>query len=128
MFQEIMDKLKRKKQQLQSLSVNTPPSEEKEIHEIVVSKENSFFKIEIPDYIPIMDYLEYMKSANLLDIVGLVSNSVLWNGERQKVNKGIYYILTKNNRIYNIFISDNFLKIDERTQREGITEEKIIRM
>ena len=139
MFIELINKLKNKKQQLQEISSNNivkeeQPIENEKIIDIILSKENKFYKIEINDYISIGDYVKKTKSSQEYSVLDLVSNSVLWNSEKQKVNKGIYYIIENDNQLYNILITDNILKIDERNnkeiddeiQKDNIIEEKII--
>lgn len=42
------------------------------------------------------------------------------------MNKGIYYVLIVGNRLYNIFINDDNLAVDERTKKNDIIEERII--
>ena len=67
----------------------------------------------------------------MLDLVCL---SVLWNSDKQKVNKGTYYVISVDNRLYNILFTDEKIYIDERTkkeideqtQKENITQERVI--
>lgn len=94
--------------------------------EIILSQENNFFKMEISDYISITDYVERMKEIDYFRINNLVSNAVLWNSREQKVNKGIFYVIVMGNRIYNILLDGNIIKIDERTKNDDITEERIV--
>lgn len=78
--------------------------------------------------------MKKIKSSEEYSILDLVSNSVLWNSTRQKVNKGIYYVITIDNRIYNILFTDEEIVInerikilvDEQTQKENITRERDI--
>ena len=59
---------------------------------------------------------------------------MLWNSNKQKVNKGTYYVITIDNRIYNILFNGDKIIIDERTkieldeptQKENITQERVI--
>ncbi len=54
--------------------------------------------------------------------------------DKQKVNKGIYYVILIDNRIYNILFTDDKLQIDERispindeyANKENITQERVI--
>ena len=40
------------------------------------------------------------------NILNLICNSVLWTNEKQKINKGIYYVINIANRLYNILFND----------------------
>lgn len=63
-----------------------------------------------------------------------ICNCVLWNSDKQKVNKGIYYVISVDNCLYNILFTDDKVKIDERinkevdeqTQKENIIQERVI--
>lgn len=137
MLKEIYDKLMIKKQKLQSLNnisnENKIPEKENAI-DINVSNNGNLFKIEISDFVSITDYVEKKNSSNKYSILSKISNSVLWNGSKQKVNKGIYYVITCDNRLYNILINNDKIVIDERTKKEkdeqtgnnNITEERVI--
>ncbi|MBP3635623.1 MAG: hypothetical protein J6J17_04150 [Bacilli bacterium] len=124
MFTEIINKLKKKKQELQNL--NNMPIEEKTTFDITIAKENNIYKMEISDYISIVDYVERTDLIDEFGVTDMISNGVLWNSKKQKVNKGIYYVLIVDGRLYNIFINGNDLAIDERTKINDITEERII--
>ena len=64
----------------------------------------------------------------------MLCNCVLWNSDKQKVNKGTYYVIIIDNRIYNILFTDDKVKIDERTnkeideqtKKENIIQERVI--
>lgn len=100
---------------------------------ITVSKENCFFKVEISDYVSISEYFKQME--NFKELNELISRNICWNSKKQKFEKGIYYVFTIGNRIYNILINEYILKIDERTlidfddesQKDNVTIERIIR-
>lgn len=137
MLRELIDKLKSKKQQLQKY--NTPADvietkdEEKQI-DIKISKQDNIYKIEIGDYISIADYVNKTKSSTEYSILDLICLSVLWNSNKQKVNKGIYYVINVDNHLYNILFTDDKIYIDERikkeideeTQKKNITQERVI--
>jgi len=139
MIRELINKLKAKKQQLQKYNTNVDVietekiKEEKEI-DIKVSKQNNIFKIEISDYMSIGDYLDKIKSSDEYSILDLVCLSVLWNSGKQKVNKGIYYVINVDNCLYNILFTDEKIYVDERTKKEideqtkmkNITQERLI--
>lgn len=125
MLKELIKVLKIKKKQLENSLINDDIKEEPTFN-INISKDNNIYKIEINDYISIIDYLERMKSIDNYNLVNLISNNVLWNANKQKVNKGIFYIILDNNKLYNILIQNEILIINERVKKEDITEEKII--
>jgi len=139
MIRELINKLKAKRQQLQKYNTNVDVietekiKEEKEI-DIKVSKQNNIFKIEISDYMSIGDYLDKIKSSDEYSILDLVCLSVLWNSGKQKVNKGIYYVINVDNCLYNILFTDEKIYVDERTKKEideqtkmkNITQERLI--
>lgn len=99
---------------------------------ITVSKENGFFKVEISDYVSISEYFKQME--NFKELNELITNNIIWNSDKQKREKGIYYVFTIGNRIYNILINEYVLKIDERTlidfddesKKDNVTIERII--
>lgn len=80
----------------------------------------------ISDYISIVDYSERMKLTDTFGMELMISNAVLWNSRKQKVNKGSYYVVTVDNRLYNILVNESIIKIDERIYDNGIIEEKIL--
>jgi len=137
MFRELIDKLKSKRKQLQRYNTNVietkPIEKEKEI-DIKILKQENIYKIEISDYISIGDYVNKAKSSEEYSILDLICLSVLWNSNEQKVNKGIYYVITIDNRLYNILFTDDKIYIDERTKKEideqnqkrNITQERLI--
>lgn len=137
MFKELINKLKFKKKQLEKYE-ETNKQEcvkeniEEENVEILVSQVGDFSKIEISDYITIGGYVKKMKSSEEYSILNSICNCVLWNGNKQKVNKGTYYVLFKDNRIYNFLFNDEKIEIDERTkiareeEKENITQERVI--
>lgn len=139
MFKGLIDKLKTMKKQLQNYKTNNDVVQNKQIEEenkinINISSKDNISKIEISDYISIGDYVKKMESSDEYSILDLIYNSVLWNSDKQKVNKGTYYVITIDNRLYNILFTDEKIKIDERTkveldeqtQKENITQERLI--
>ena len=137
MLRELIDKLKLKKQQLQKYKTNNDVVEtieqEKEI-DIKISKKDNIFKIEISDYISIINFSDKRNSSDDYNILDMLCNCVLWNSDKQKVNKGTYYVIIIDNRIYNILFTDDKVKIDERikkeidepTQKKNIIQERVI--
>lgn len=140
MFKELIARLKQKKHQIQNYKTNNDDiktgikvHEEKEV-EIIVSSQNNITKIEIPDYVCIGDFVDKKNYGEEYKILDLLCNCVLWNSDKQKVNKGIYYVIIIENRIYNILFTDDKIQIDERikpifdevTNKENITQERVI--
>ena len=140
MLKELIEKLKIKKQQIQNykttnddIKTGIKVHEEKEV-EIIVSNQNNITKIEIPDYVCIGDFVDKKNYGEEYKILDLLCNCVLWNSDKQKVNKGIYYVIIIENRIYNILFTDDKIQIDERikpifdevTNKENITQERVI--
>lgn len=138
MFKELIDKLKAKKKQLQNYRIENNTMEAKRVEQnkshITISVQNKISKIEINDYISMEDYEKIMKSSEEYHILELLCNCVLWNSNKQRVNKGTYYVIIVDNRIYNILFTGDKIKIDERTkiqldeqtQKENITQERSI--
>ena len=94
--------------------------------DISVVKENNVFTINISDYVSIEEYISKMSKMDKYNLSKLISNSVLWNSHLQKVNKGKICIMVINNRLYNILINDNGIIIDERVNKNNITEERVL--
>ena len=137
MLKELISKLKFKKKQLEKYEeINNQEIVKEDIEEekveIIVSKVGDFSKIEIGDYITIGDYVKKMRSSEEYCILNSICNCVLWNGNKQKVNKGTYYVLFKDNCIYNFLFNDEKIEIDERMKiakdkdKENITQERVI--
>lgn len=134
MFKELINNLKRKKQKLEDYTTYVKPEEKIGNVNISVTEENGFYKIEISDYISILEYIDMTEFGGIYNILSSISNAVLWNSRKQKVDKGIYYVINIDNHLYNIFINDEKIQIDERIQKEvdeernkdNITEERII--
>lgn len=101
---------------------------------IEIINEGELLRVEISDNIPIKEYVEKVNSDKKYDILKTISSSILLNAEIQKISKGTYYILSINGCLYNILCNDDSINIDERvkkkideeTQKEEITEERII--
>ena len=138
MFKILINNFKINKKQLQSFTINnnidTKSLEENSNFEITISSENNIYKIEISDYISIFDFVDKKNSSDEYSILDLLCICVLWNNKKQKVNKGTYYVITVDNRIYNILFTYEKIKIDEQfqieldeqTQKANITQERAI--
>jgi len=121
-FEKFLNKIKNKKNK------QTVVETKKDHFNINIDKIDDVLKMEISDYITITDYFEKMKEIDKYNLLDLVCNSVLWNSRKQLVNKGTYYILSYNGRLYNIILNEEGLKLDERVKIDDITEEKVIRI
>lgn len=139
MFKELIDKLKLRKLWLENYKHNKTVIQSDEINEnknivINVTNEYDFYKIEIPYYISLEDYVNKMESGDEYNILDSLCNCVIYNSEKKKVNKGIYYVITNGNSLYNILLNDEKIKISERiklaidedTGKENITQERVI--
>lgn len=87
-------------------------------------RENNMRIIEIEDYLSIQEYMDKSNDINLDD----VTFNVLWNSDRQCINKGFVFAFRVDEGIYNILVNDEVTLIDERVNVDGITEERFIRL
>lgn len=129
MIKELIKKLKFRKQKLESLSnivIDKFEESGKNNYEIKISKENNIYKVEMNDYIPLSDYCEIMDEIDKDNISASIFASVLFNSDRQSTNSGTYYIIYKDNKIYNILINESEIHVAERTIIGEEKEEKII--
>lgn len=134
MFRKLFRKSNKKQNNtLIDSNISSNIKEENNVN-INITKVNNIIKIEISDYISMIEFDDKIKSSDEYSVLDLLCISVSWNNSRQKVNKGTYYIIIIDNRIYNILINDGKIKIDERTkmaldkesQKENIIEERLI--
>ena len=140
MFKELIDKLKQRRNKIQNYRTNNDEiktgikvHEEKEV-EIIISSQNNITKIEIPDYVCIGDFVDKKNLGEEYKILDFLCNCVIWNSDKQKVNKGIYYVILIDNSVYNILINEDKVQIDERispisdeyANKENITQERVI--
>ena len=101
-------------------------AENKEFN-IHIFMNNNIFQLYISDYISFLEYSERMKLIDILGIDKLLSNSLLWNADLQKVNKGNYYIALKNSKVYNVLINEEIVMISELNNENNCKIEKIIK-
>lgn len=116
--------------------VKEPTVEEEDVN-ITFSLENSFYKIEVSDYASLSKFNEILSSNKEFDSIVNDINfiNVFWNSKKEKINKGIYYIITVEDKTYCILIDRNEIlvyekikkDIDEETLKENITEERILK-
>ena len=86
---------------------------------VVVYSENDILRMDILDYLKPIEFSMYSNRLN-------VSMNVLWNGDRQRINKGNYYVLSKNDTVYYVLLNDEFLKIDQINKINNGTKENIL--
>lgn len=67
-----------------------------------------------------------MKEIDQFNLLDLICNSVLWSGKRQKVNKGTYFVIINGNYLYNVFLGEEKICIDERIKIGEETHERIL--
>lgn len=126
MLKKIINELRGKKNQLEHSTIASPIEVKNQEFEIMLSQEQKFLKMEINDYISIVDYEERMQEIDQFGIKTLVGSAVLWNSSKQKVNKGKFYIVVMEHRLYNILVDGNQIKVDERIKNNNIIEERIL--
>lgn len=140
MLKEIIEKLKRRKEKIVTLTTQKEKIEEEKDtleetkNNINITQKGNIYKIEFTDYISFEDFDKLMKLNTNYNILDLICLTVSWNSNEKKANKGIYYVISFDNYLYNIFINDEKLMIDERKkinfdevdQKENITRERVI--
>ena len=124
MLRELIEKYLKKKKRVQEVS--TQPVEEKQEFDINISRCNNIYMVDVSDYITIGDYVERMHEIDKYNLLELLGNAVLWNGRRQKVNKGSYFVIMHDGYLYNILLGDEETIIDERVKVDDHTVEKHI--
>lgn len=80
MLKELINKLKYKKKQLKDYLPENKTEDNKNLEEdvdIIVSKENNFYKVEIDDYVTIGYYVKKMRSSDEYKILDSICNCVL---------------------------------------------------
>lgn len=124
MLRVLIEKYLKKKKRVQEVS--TQPVEEKQEFDINISRCNNIYIVDVSDYITIGDYVERMHEMDKYNLLELLGNAVLWNGRRQKVNKGSYFVIMHDGYLYNILLGDEETIIDERVKVDDHTVEKHI--
>lgn len=140
MLKELIDKLKRRKEKIETLTsqkediIKEKDTFEETKNNINITQEGNIYKIEFSDYISFEDFDKLIKLNTDYNILDLICLTVSWNSNEKKANKGIYYVISFDNYLYNIFINNNKVIIDERkkidfdeiVQKENITRERVI--
>lgn len=81
--------------------------------------------LEICDYLSANDFLVKKKIIDSDNRVN-ISTNILWNTDRQCVDKGVYYVIFHNDMVYNILVNDEYIKIDEMTKVNDGSIENIL--
>ena len=130
MFKELIDIYLRKKKNVAERTGNVTSEAvvetEKVEFDINVSKGENKSMITVSDYITISDFVERMHEMNEDELSEQLVNAFLWNGRKQKVNKGTYYVIEHNGYLYNVFLGEESVGIDERIKVGEETHERII--
>jgi len=136
MFDELRKKLHAlkvritKKQQPEPITLTPPILQDDNLPFTLETYLDGNMKVlKLSEYIPVTKYVEYLREHDEHDMLNSISNNILWNGGKQKVNKGIYFVIYDANRIYNILIQDGKVDVDERIKYEdGKTDERILHL
>lgn len=120
MFKELIEKYLNKK----VIKPIDQDLEEKQQFDITITRNNNVFKIDVSDYISIVDYVDRMEEIDNFNLLNLLGNAVLWNSKRQYVNKGIYFVIIHGDYLYNVLLGEDKTIIDERIKVDDHTVEK----
>lgn len=130
MFKEIIEKIKSRTKKTLPVSSEKDLSfvEKEPPFTINILQEQEFLKVEISDYISLKDFMDTIRLIDTFGATNLLCNSVIWNTDKQQVNKGTYFIIDLDDYLYNILINDEITIIDERIKKQAITEERKIEL
>ena len=126
MLKELFEKYLKRKKEVGPEVVQVVETEPKEEFDITISRDDHVLKVEISDYVKMVDYYERMKEIDDFNLLDLICNAVLWNGQRQRVNKGSYYVIMHDCYLYNVFFGEEETIIDERVKVDEDTIQKHI--
>lgn len=93
-----------------------------------ISKDNQLIELYISDYISYSEFTDRLDEIDVLGVGNLIPTCVLWNQEYMKVNKGHYFLASKNLKNYTVFINEELVIIDEFSYEEHYNKEKIIKV
>lgn len=94
--------------------------------DISILQHEDYDKVIVADYYTINEYVEKMKEIDKHGIDKSLNTSVVWNSEKQRVNKGAYFIFSRNGHLYNILVNDEIIKIDERHTLDKQTMNSVV--
>lgn len=130
MFSKLIDKIKLRNRKMALVArCNEDVQKDEELPlemKISVAYDNDVYKIEIDDYMSISEYFEQMAIADTWGVNEHIGNSVLWNSRKQKINKGIIYVVLVDNRTYNFLLKDDEVIVDERINVDGDITERVV--
>jgi hypothetical protein len=126
MLKELIEKYLKKKQR--SIKSVVQDSDRKQQFDITITRNGNVIKIDVSDYISIIDYVDRMKELDQFNLLDLLGNAVLWNSKIQGVNKGTYFVITHGDYLYNVLIGGEETIIDERIKVDDHTVEKHVNL
>lgn len=130
MFSKLIDKIKLRNRKMALVVRGSEAAQKVEDlpleMKISVTYDNDVYKIEIDDYMSISEYFEQMAIADTWGVNEHIGNSVLWNSRKQKINKGIIYVVLIDNRTYNFLLKDDEVIVDERINVDGDITERVV--
>ena len=103
MLRELVNKLRTRKERLLEVqsAISTPAIEQNDNVEIVVSRQDDFYKIVISDYISSRGLVDRISKDDSLNVLNSFSNSIFWSNSQQKFSSGTYYVISLGNKLYN---------------------------
>lgn len=93
---------------------------------IIIEKGDNYFIMVVKDYMEVIPYSDIVDKIDPDKTSDNISFSLLWNTERQKINKGTFYVIWANDKKYNIWIDDADIKLDERIDVGEEKHERIL--
>ena len=93
---------------------------------MIFSKEGKILKMKLSNDLTMEEYAEIVCAVDQYAITDMISNSLLWDNKKQKINKGSYYVLSANGILYNVYVDEFDVVIDVRTKEGNITAESVI--
>ena len=95
------------------------------IYKVHFEEKDKFTKMTIDDDIVMQDYSMAIRSNG--DNLKTFVFAVVWNDEKQMVNRGTYYAFTHRDRKYNIAVTEDKVLIDETTPfKKGTIEKRLV--
>ena len=97
--------------------------------EINVSKHNNFVIFEIMQDCNLKEFMKAREKYAIYDIEKDISNNTLFDGSFDKINRKQIYIIKQSNYLYNIYINESAIHINERItyeEKDFFVDERII--
>lgn len=114
MLKKLLIKLKLRKEKIEGPIIINPEYEFPNV-DITTKEIGPYTQIHISDYITGKAYSKKTKDMPIRKKLDLISFNIMWNNGSQKINKGNYYTTYLGDRLYNILVNEEVIKIDERT-------------